>query len=297
MALDALADRLALLLADGRLPHSVLGPFNRAKLQSLFDAGVLREQRVGGGRRIVVENRPALEAFVRSRYPSGLGSLVDAGAPPKSRAVAERRDAKLARRGDAEPVLLRGFGDAVLRSGDDVLQVAEWTRRAGLAALRVDDPCPWGFEGTVAVVENLEVFLHLERIGVPCDIALYAAGRLSRRVLGWLGSPAMDRCGYIHCGDFDPMGLDEYLRPRPLAQKRGPRGAEGGPPNGPLRRWCGTGDPAAGDLNAGSQREIGLSVFSRDGQTHGDKRRNQSRNISGVGQCLGQLQRLGCIRP
>ena len=212
MALDALADRLALLLADGRLPYSVLGPFNRAKLQSLFDAGVLREQRVGGGRRIVVENRPALEAFVRSRYPSGLGSLVDAGAPPKSRAVAERRDAKLARRGDAEPVLLRGFGDAVLRSGDDVLQVAEWTRRAGLAALRVDDPCPWGFEGTVAVVENLEVFLHLERIGVPCDIALYAAGRLSRRVLGWLGSPAMDRCGYIHCGDFDPMGLDEYLR-------------------------------------------------------------------------------------
>jgi len=43
-------------------------------------------------------------------------------------------------------------------------------------------------------------------------MALYAGGRLSGRILNWLGSQSMARAQIIHCGDYDPVGLDEYLR-------------------------------------------------------------------------------------
>ncbi|MBI5015068.1 MAG: DUF2399 domain-containing protein [Deltaproteobacteria bacterium] len=109
-------------------------------------------------------------------------------------------------------MLLRGFGDAALRPDHETLAVASWTRRAGVAAIRIDDGPPWGFGGTVAVVENLEVFLHLERLGLACDLAVYAAGRLSGRALAWLASPALEESRFVHCGDCDPVGLDEYLR-------------------------------------------------------------------------------------
>jgi hypothetical protein len=132
--------------------------------------------------------------------------------PARSAAVAGLRDAKRAPRADAEPLLLRGFGGACLHGEHRVLEVAEWTRRAGLAAVRLDAARSWGFSGTVAVVENLEVFLHVERLGLGCDLALYAAGRLSQRVLAWLASPPLSESRFLHCGDYDPVGLDEYLR-------------------------------------------------------------------------------------
>jgi len=212
VALDSLAERLALLLADGRLPASGLGTRHRRTLQPLFDAAVLEEVRRGGGRRIEVRERAALERFVAKRYPAGLDGTLDADLPARSAAVAGLRDAKRARATDAEPLLLKGFGSAHLRHGPAVLEVAAWTRRAGLAAVRLDDTQAWGFTGSLAVVENLEVFLHVERLALDCDLALYAGGRLSRRVLRWLASPPMAGCRYLHCGDYDPVGLDEYLR-------------------------------------------------------------------------------------
>jgi hypothetical protein len=47
---------------------------------------------------------------------------------------------------------------------------------------------------------------------VPADVALYASGRLSELALQWLGSPELSQCRFIHCGDYDPVGLDEFLR-------------------------------------------------------------------------------------
>jgi hypothetical protein len=212
VAVEALADRLAGLLDQGFLPASRLAPRSRRTLQPLFDAGVLEEVRSGGGRRVVVRDRPALERFARSTYPAGLDGAPTAALPARSAAVATVRDAKRARTTDAEPVLLRGFGDACLQRSGELLEVAAWTRRAGLTAVRLDDGSPWGFAGTVAVVENLEVFLYLERLGLACDLALYAGGRLSGRALRWLASPPMGDCCFLHCGDYDPVGLDEYLR-------------------------------------------------------------------------------------
>lgn len=91
------------------------------------------------------------------------------------------------------------------------MPVAHWTELAGVAALRLDDE-QWQFSGVLAIVENLEVFWNFEKLETEAQLALYAQGRLSGRVLDWLSSPAMAQTQILHCGDYDPVGLDEYLR-------------------------------------------------------------------------------------
>lgn len=44
------------------------------------------------------------------------------------------------------------------------------------------------------------------------DVALWASGRLDGRVLQWLAG--QDGLRALHVGDYDPVGLDEYLRVR-----------------------------------------------------------------------------------
>jgi hypothetical protein len=35
---------------------------------------------------------------------------------------------------------------------------------------------------------------------------------MSNRLLDWLASPAMDQCSIIHWGDYDPVGVYQFLR-------------------------------------------------------------------------------------
>ncbi|MCK9264319.1 MAG: DUF2220 family protein [Desulfobulbaceae bacterium] len=210
MAVDALAEKIGLLRSQGNLASSRLTDRDRIRLRSLFDTGVLMEERSGAGKKVVVQNRAALEAFVQRLYPSGLEGRGD-GLAPKSRAVAELRDSKKARESGPLVVLLRGFGDCALHAGEEVLAVAHLTELAGVAALRLDVR-QWSYAGTLAIVENLEVFWNFEKLETNALLALYAQGRLSGRVLDWLSSPAMEQARIIHCGDYDPVGLDEYLR-------------------------------------------------------------------------------------
>ena len=74
--------------------------------------------------------------------------------------------------------------------------------------------------GALAVVENLEVFCHFEKLKTDAQLAIYAQGRLSGRILNWLSSPAMAQARIIHCGDYDPVGLDEYLRLKSACRER-----------------------------------------------------------------------------
>ncbi len=212
MTVDGLAQRLARLLTEKALPASSIGQRDRIRLQSLFDAGVLEEIRVGAGRRIILHNTEALEQFIHVNYPAGLEGPVDNNFLPRSLAVAHFRDSKKAARSNSEAIFLRGFGDAALTCGKETLLVAEWTSKAGAAALRLDDKSGWGFSGRIAVVENEEVFFYFERLGLTVDLVILSGGRLSQRVIEWLSSPTMSKCRIIHCGDYDPVGLDEYFR-------------------------------------------------------------------------------------
>ncbi|MGB3221861.1 MAG: Wadjet anti-phage system protein JetD domain-containing protein [Desulforhopalus sp.] len=210
MAVDALAEKLLLLELQGSLAASRLTARDRRRLQSLFETGVLTVERSGAGKRVMVKNRESLGAFVQRFYPSGLlGTGEDLS--PRSRAVAEFRDSKKAREAGPLTVLMRGFGNCEFRAGGEKLDVARWTELAGVAAICLEGRL-WEFTGVLAVVENLEVFYHFEKLKTGAELAIYAQGRLSDRVLNWLSSPAMARAGIIHCGDYDPVGLDEFLR-------------------------------------------------------------------------------------
>jgi len=210
MAVDALAEKLGLLLEHGRLSYSRLTDRERIRLQSLFDSGVLETRRSGAGKVVVLQSRAALEDFVVKNYPAGLEGSQNT-LMPRSKAVAEFRDSKKAQENCSPVVLLRGFGNCELRVGEEVLPIVHWTELAGVAALCLEDR-PWAFSGVLAVVENLEVFQNFEKIGIDAQLALYAHGRLSGKILNWLSSPGMAHAGIIHCGDYDPVGLDEYLR-------------------------------------------------------------------------------------
>lgn len=211
MAVDYLAEKLMLLRAQGYLAESRLSARDRFRLQSLYDAGVLLVERSGAGRRIVLHDANALESFIARTYPSGLQGI-NKTLSSRSKAVAELRDSKKARETQPVAVLLRGFHNSTLHFGNKVLPITSWSELAGVAALRLDGETQWGFSGIVAFVENLEVFWNFEKLGIGADIAIYAQGRLNSKVVDWLASPAMQHARIIHCGDYDPVGLDEFLR-------------------------------------------------------------------------------------
>ena len=100
----------------------------------------------------------------------------------------------------------------ICTGGSVECELQSLTKLTGAACLVVESGAVWSFAAKVAVVENLECFLHFEDMNVPADVALYASGRLSDLVLDWIGSESLARCEFVHCGDYDPVGLDEYLR-------------------------------------------------------------------------------------
>lgn len=211
MAVDALAEKLSLLLNQGYLAESRFTARDHSRLQSLFEAEVLQEARSGAGKRIILKSVESLEAFIAKTYPSGLEGTGE-NLSPRSKAVAELRDSKKARETQPIAVLLRGFNNSVLHHKNQVLPVACWSETAGVASLCLNGETQWGFTGIIAFVENLEVFWNFEKLGIPVDLAIYTQGRLNSKVLTWLASPAMEHARLIHCGDYDPVGLDEFLR-------------------------------------------------------------------------------------
>lgn len=227
------ASLLKQLLANGSVPASAVGRSGMGALRALFDTGALERARVGAGSVIAVRRRQAVEALARQLYPSGLDAAALVGTlPPRAAAVAAVRDAKRGRRGAAEPVLFRAFYPATLvgQPGGE-LDLLALTRLAGVAAVTLTPQTSWRFAGRLGIVENLEVFYHVERIAPALDAALYAGGRLSERVVQWLAGETMGATELTHFGDYDPVGLAEYLR---LRHSCGPRTALFIPPDLPL---------------------------------------------------------------
>ncbi len=206
---DAFARLLQRLAAEGGAPRSQFSARSMQNLQSLFDSGALCLVRRGGGFVVEVRHAETLAAFYRQRYPSAGEVLMG---PPRARAVGTLRNAKRVGRTDQEPLLVRALEPATCsRDGVDY-DLQDATVKTGAACLLLEDGRFWTLTAQVALVENLECFLHCEQMGVSATVALYTAGRISDLALRWIGSAEMSQCSFIHCGDYDPVGLDEYLR-------------------------------------------------------------------------------------
>lgn len=210
-SIDSLARHLLTFSSGSPLPASSISRADRRKLQSLFDTGVIEEIRAGAGRRLVVMNQAALQAFIQSLYPSGLDGF-KGELPSRSRAVAERRDSKRTSAKRPTIVLVRGFNGCAFQKGESRLEVAKWTESAGVASLCPDSVAGWSCRGRLGLVENLETFWHIERIAPFIDLAIYSAGRIAAELLEWLNAPGMIESRVVHFPDYDPVGMDEYLR-------------------------------------------------------------------------------------
>jgi len=211
MRRPALAKLLSAILTEGAAPLSMFSASTRAALGPQFAAGILQEERSGAGSRVVVRNKAVLEAFAAQLFPSGL-NIASEGAMPRATAVGYYRDAKAAGTTVAEPVLIRAFNNMVFERNAESLPAAELSKKYGVAAFLLKGPPFWGCSGTLAIVENLEPFLCFEKMKVAADAAVYAGGKMSGRMLAWFASAEMSKCSFVHCGDYDPVGIDEYLR-------------------------------------------------------------------------------------
>lgn len=207
----ALSKLLGTLLTEGSAPLSLFSASARAALSPQFAAGILQEERFGAGTRVVVHNKAVLEAFAAQLFPSGL-NIAPAGDTPRATAVGYYRDAKAAGTTVAEPVLVRAFNNMVFERKGEALPASSLTGKYGVAAFLLKEPPFWGYSGTLAIVENLEPFLYFERMKIAADAAVYAGGKMSGRMLAWFASTEMSKCSFLHCGDYDPVGIDEYLR-------------------------------------------------------------------------------------
>lgn len=208
MPLDPLAARLERLLAEGSILASELSSPMRRRLVSLFDFKALGETKAGGGKRVVMRDREAVERWVAANYPSGLHGTVDV-LPARAEAVANFRDSKAGRRLSSFPVFMRGFGDTVLTRDAGTLPLAALTVHE-LVGVLVNLADPWSFPGTLALVENFELFMHVEKVIPGVEAALWTGGRFDQRALNWIAGMPGGRV--LHVGDYDPVGLDEYLR-------------------------------------------------------------------------------------
>lgn len=218
--LDAFAGLLAELIEVGRVSRSRISARARRKLAPLFVAEALIEERSGAGLAIIVDKPEVLTRFAAHQYPNGLMATTQGGFGPRTASLHGHADTKAGGGLDREVVVLRAFGDTTISLREGKVNVGALTRQLGCAAFVLDESDYPILVGTVAVVENPEFFFDFERSGVVVDAAILANGRMSARLIGWLASDALAQAQILHCGDYDPVGLDEYVRLRRAAGGR-----------------------------------------------------------------------------
>lgn len=215
---DAFAGLLAALQDSGSMPWGRVSGKSKGRLRPLLDAGVLIELRAGAGRAVKVENHETLSRFIAMHYPAGLFVCTEdeEGIDRRAVSLARYRNSKAMGGLDMEIVEYRLAGTAPIQIGT-VSRRASDLVPAGLGAfvlhdLRPDEfPLPH-FAGRVATVENPTVFLSYPWQANNIDMAILTYGRMSKRLIGWLAGSSMAAVTVTHYGDYDPVGLCEFMR-------------------------------------------------------------------------------------
>jgi len=207
---DSLARTLDRLLQEGSLPLSGLGAEARRILQGLIEADALQRRRAGRGERLHLVQRAVLEQFIERRYPRGLRQT---GPADRAGAVRQLRSAKRGGHGSrVSSVICRVLQQRGLAvSGNPELDFSRLTKQLGVVAFTLGaDRSPIA-SGRVITVENEDVFHRVETLCPEADLVIYTAGRMSERLIDWL-SEQSGLTEVTHAGDYDPVGVAEYLR-------------------------------------------------------------------------------------
>lgn len=208
--LDPVAKALATLLAGASVPASGLSMASRRILTPLIDAGAIQQVRSGAGNVWTASNQRAVQAFANNRYPSGLVVAPSSEFGARTQALVQFRDTKANGGLDFEFIHARIFKDEALTVAGAPVAAARQTSQLGCVSVVLDGARVPTLAGSVAMVEGPQLFLRYDWQAIGVDAVVLYNGRASDRMLAWLESSDAGRI--LHCSDYDPVGLDEYLR-------------------------------------------------------------------------------------
>ncbi|MGH8501904.1 MAG: hypothetical protein ACREVE_05420 [Gammaproteobacteria bacterium] len=197
------------MLAETSLTASTAGKNTRHDLKALLETGAITRVRVGNGMRYRIVDHEAVRGVLARHFPD-LGA--DVNAPARATAISMYRDAKRGVAGRRLLIYLRAIRKAVWSNGHALLDVFEHTRRFGVSALLLTPDDNWRTEQPLALIENSEPFLYLDRLyrNTDFDSAIYYAGWTSHAIIDWLANhhraPRI-----LYYADFDPVGLSNFL--------------------------------------------------------------------------------------
>ncbi len=221
--MDDVPPFLRRLIQQQRLAGSELSALAKKQLGPLFLGGVLVAETSGRGEVVEVRKPEQLLAWARHKFPSFEARWQGPAQFGRAQSVARRRSSKAGRNGVGAGVLhLRApslCGGSVKYNGSK-FPVHDLTVHNGLAACAITTDTQFEFTGQIVVVENLECFLNAERV-LPSDaLFLNGAGRLSDQLIACLGRSTFDPAPMLHWPDYDPVGLDDYVRLRRVLGER-----------------------------------------------------------------------------
>lgn len=215
--IDALAACLAELQEQQSLPWSRVGATAREALRGLLESGAIARVRAGRGERVMLVQPETLDDFIAHRYPYG---LVWRSGDGRADAIRHTRSAKRGRRSSRfSTVVVRVLGKGALTIAGFEGDLCALTKHAGAAAIVLGRGSEPSCHGVVATVENEDVFHRVEEILPWIDVAVFTAGKISERLVEWL-SHQEDLERVVHAGDYDPVGVADYLRLRTRLGKR-----------------------------------------------------------------------------
>jgi hypothetical protein len=193
----------------GSLPESQCGRAFLKLLVPLLDSGVVRWQRCGVGRRLVVNDADTLRDFRRQRFPN---AALPSDARSRVASVGRFRDTKALPNSEGEIISLRVWRNEALLKNGKSFDAAAVTVAHGVFSFLFTRNCPYALVGRCALVENPAVFVAAEQLNLSVDAVIYGHGRISSRALDWLARTADSKFSLLHLPDYDPYGLSEFQR-------------------------------------------------------------------------------------
>lgn len=216
--MDELPPYLGQLAAKLRITRSQVSASGMKTLTPLLTGGILEIARSGAGEVVLVRDDEVFRTWLRKHYPLYDGQATAPSGASRANAVALRKDSKSTGKEVAQGVLhLRALGspDLMVRLDGREIQVRALTSRHGIAACLIgaDSVMEVG-HARVVLIENLECFLLAETLLTGPWLVLNSAGRIPDRLIACLGRSRLGEDRLLHCPDYDPVGLSDYLRLR-----------------------------------------------------------------------------------
>ena len=180
----------------------------------LVQIGLVQKRRKGAGNQFQLLDSDGLKAYIDSCYPSGLLLVKTTDAPRRVQGIISGKNSKKLNKLDFDIITLRGnqtivYGDKKYHleavTDNNIYVSVKVARGSHIRLLQVSK--------TIITVENPTAFCALDSmLDISWDVAIYTKGKMSNILLKQLQAWSLQGQNIIHFGDYDYVGLLEFLR-------------------------------------------------------------------------------------